>query len=115
VADSQRVTARQATNRYKSAVSGIRRQALFRVTNILLDFIRRYEMSKILATLVAGLFAASVFAADAPKADIKAAPAAAATTTAPAAATGTAKAKHKHHKHAKKAAATPAAPAAPAK
>ncbi len=66
-------------------------------------------MSKIIATIIAGLFAVSAFATDAPKADTKAPTAA----TAPAANTTKAP-KHKHH--VKKAAnKTPAAVATPAK
>ena len=66
-------------------------------------------MSKTLAALMAGLFAASVFAADAPKADVKPAPAAV-PAAAPAAA-GAAKTAHKHHKHHKQKKTEAAAPA----
>jgi hypothetical protein len=77
---------------------------------------RKNKMSKILSTLIAGLFAVSAFAADAPKA---ATPDTKPTVEAKAPATTGAKAAPKHHKHhkhhkANKAAkeAVPAAPAA---
>ena len=95
-----------ATKRYTFTVIGISGRTLFGVPNMLLASIRRHQMSKILATLIAGLFAASAFAADVPKADVKPVPVAVA---APAPAATTPKKAHKHHKHEKKAAAAPAA------
>jgi hypothetical protein len=103
-----------ATKRYTYTVIGISGRTLFGVSNMLLGLIRRHKMSKILATLIAGLFAASVFAADIPKADVKPVPAATSAATAKTPVAGGPKKVHKHHKHGKKAAV--AAPAAvPAK
>lgn len=73
-------------------------------------FLKEPEMSKLIAGLVASLFAVSAFAAQAP-APAAAAPAAS-TTAEPAAAP--AKKMKKHHKKAKKAAAADAAAAEPA-
>jgi hypothetical protein len=86
---------------------------------------RETQMSKLLASMIAGLFAVSAFAADAPKPaaapEVKpavvAAPAAAEVKPAAAAPQATAPVKAEKataKKHKKAAAATPAAPAAPA-
>jgi hypothetical protein len=77
-----------------------------------LRYLMEIQMSKILATLVASLFALSAFAADAPKADAKAAEVKPA-VTAPAAPKADGK-EHKKHKAGKKHAKKAAEAAAPA-